>query len=577
MVKLKVTSMVKNKLIEDTSHVWILKGHQEFAYEDRSEGYLQELYKSTDKLGSGSIELEKHIKDWPTEYHLSRKRTQLFGGFEFDRDQRVLEVGCGCGSITRHLGENFDQVVAIEGSLKRAKAARLRTRDLESVSIICGPFQEINFTEKFDIIFCIGVFEYSGAFVDSEDPYDSVLRHFSDLLTPSGLVVIAIENQFGLKYITGGREDHLNEKFQGIEGYHRKPYPKVRTFGKRELDLMIKKYFQNSKFFYPFPDYKLPDCIISEEFILSGLAGELISQMYPRDYSAKSKKIFDEASTALELDRNNMLDFFSNSFLVVASKRDFSRFKFEQLAVIFSSGRVRDFSMQTSILSEENNKVIVKKKLISGKKQFEKENLKISETESTWFDNKSLRTQIYLNSLSQVKTLNEIFLPCKEWIDYLTSNSQVNDGRSYIDGAHVDSILENVFHTKNGLKIADREWEWKENIPLNVLFIRAIFQFLVGINRSNNISDVLIKKRAKILIIEVGKSLGLKITSEDFNEFINLQASLDSMIFGSDKRKNILYLRLYFLNKDLLEGVVNLRDVFMNLIWRIRLKIKTVL
>ena len=79
--------MVKNELIQDASHVWILKGHQEFAYEDRSEDYLQELYKSTDKLGSGSIELEKHIKDWPTEYHLSRKRTQLFCGFEFDKDQ----------------------------------------------------------------------------------------------------------------------------------------------------------------------------------------------------------------------------------------------------------------------------------------------------------------------------------------------------------------------------------------------------------------------------------------------------------------------------------------------------------
>ena len=569
--------MVKNELIQDASHVWILKGHQEFAYEDRSEDYLQELYKSTDKLGSGSIELEKHIKDWPTEYHLSRKRTQLFGGFEFDKDQRVLEVGCGCGSITRYLGENFNQVIAIEGSLKRAHAAKLRTKDLESVSVICGPFQELDFTEKFDIIFCVGVFEYSGAFVDSEDPYDAVLNHFSNLLTPNGLVVIAIENQFGLKYMSGGREDHLNKRFEGIEGYHRRLNPKVRTFGKSELNLMLKKHFQSTKFYYPFPDYKLPDCIISEEFILSGLAGGLLSQMHARDYSAKSKKIFDEASTTLELDRNNMLDFFSNSFLVVASKKDLSGFKFEQLAVMFSSGRIADYSMKTSILRGEDNKVVVKKKLISGKEQFEKEKLKISATESAWFNDQSLWTKIYLNSLSQEKSVDEIFRPCKQWLDYLISNSHDSDGRYHISGKHMDTILENVYYTSDGLKIADREWEWKGDIALNVLFIRAIYQFLVGIKYSNNISDAIVKKRAKSLIIEVGKSLGLNITRIDFNEFIDLQASIDCSVFGVDKRKIKLYLKLYLINQFLLEKISNSKNIVNEYLRRVKSKIRRML
>ena len=141
-------------------------------------------------------------------------------GFSFDRSLRVLEVGCGCGAITRYLGENFDQVISVEGNINRARLARQRTRDLNSVSVICAPFQEIQFSQKFDIIFCIGVFEYSAAFIGGDDPYDAALRYFSDMLTPDGMVVVAIENQFGLKYFNSAREDHLGAMFEGLEGYH---------------------------------------------------------------------------------------------------------------------------------------------------------------------------------------------------------------------------------------------------------------------------------------------------------------------------------------------------------------------
>ena len=75
---------------------------------------------------------------------------KMFSGFD-----RVLEVGCGCGAITRFLGENFDDVVSVEGSLNRARLARLRTRDLPGVTILCAPFQEIRFSRKFDVVFCI--------------------------------------------------------------------------------------------------------------------------------------------------------------------------------------------------------------------------------------------------------------------------------------------------------------------------------------------------------------------------------------------------------------------------------------
>ena len=158
---MSVQSIVSNELRQDASSVWVLAGHDRFGYSDgaESEKYLDQVFRAASDLSTTSAELEEWIKDWPSEYHLTVKRAQLLSGFRFDRGLKVLEVGCGCGAITRFLGENFDDVVSVEGSINRARLARLRTRDLPGVTILCAPFQEIRFSRKFDIVFCIGVYE----------------------------------------------------------------------------------------------------------------------------------------------------------------------------------------------------------------------------------------------------------------------------------------------------------------------------------------------------------------------------------------------------------------------------------
>ena len=208
---MNIRSVIRNELIEDKSSVWLLKDHAEFGYSEgaAAEKYLENVFNAASDLSSRSSELESHIRDWSSEYHLTTKRAQLLSGFRFDRSFKVLEVGCGCGAITRHLGESFDSVISVEGSLPRARLARLRTRDLTSVSVICAPFQKIRFSGKFDVIFVIGVYEYSAAFVEGDDPYNAVLEYFAEILAPNGIVVMAIENQFGLKYFNAFREDHL--------------------------------------------------------------------------------------------------------------------------------------------------------------------------------------------------------------------------------------------------------------------------------------------------------------------------------------------------------------------------------
>ena len=109
-------------------------------YLDGGEALLAEIFAGARDLSVGSVELRTHIKDWVTKYHLSPSRTTIFDALGLHAgDARVLELGCGCGAITRWLAENCAEVHAVEGSAARARVARLRNRDQDHVEIYVGP------------------------------------------------------------------------------------------------------------------------------------------------------------------------------------------------------------------------------------------------------------------------------------------------------------------------------------------------------------------------------------------------------------------------------------------------------
>jgi SAM-dependent methyltransferase len=543
---MNIRSIIQNELIEDASSVWLLKDHGKFDYSEgpASEKYLDKVLRSATDLSTRSSELEGWIKDWSSEYHLTTKRSQLLSGFKFDRSLKVLEVGCGCGAITRYLGESFDQVVSVEGSLTRARLAKLRTRDLRSVSVVCAPFQEIRFSEKFDIIFVIGVYEYSASFVQGDDPYDAALEYFADILTPDGIVVIAIENQFGLKYFDAFREDHLGVPFHGLEGYHRGK-PGVRTFGKIELEDHVKRYFPDVRFFYPYPDYKVPDCVLSAGFLRSERAGELVSQVTSRDYGGPARPLWLESATVLELARNRMLEFFSNSFLVVASRGKLQGVSFDQLAILFSSSRKSAFATQTRVVEQPDQTWVVSKRSRQGSSVVDGGALKLVDTDLPWLNELSLQTRIRLRSMSDDLGIEEIFAPCRIWVDFLAGEARLQDGVSVLDGSHVDSIWQNVYLEEGRVEIVDREWIWHKDIPLNVIIIRGIYYFLVGLETMSSVGKALDVRSARTLIERVAAALGVKLESGDFDTFVGLEVEIQHIVFGTPKNRQRTQLRWF--------------------------------
>lgn len=546
----QIQSVIENHLEADELGVWRLKGHDKFGYSDgpASERYLSSVLAKAADLSSSSEELESHIKDWPSEYHLTRKRAHLLSGFQFDRKMRVLEVGCGCGAITRFLGENFDNVVSVEGNLSRARIARQRTRDLDSVSVICAPFQEISFKEHFDIIFCVGVLEYSGYFISADDPYRAALSYFSSKLSDNGALFLAIENQFGLKYFLGAREDHLGTRFEGIEGYRRRP-ARVRTFGKAELRSMIAEHFSDVRFYYPFPDYKIPDCVIDEEFLLSGQSGEMIGQLESRDYSGTLGLLWDEMSTVLELDRNRALDFFANSFIVVAGRRQIDRVSFPQKSVVYSADRVTGYSTITRIERSTDGKVVAVKRKLRPDVPDPSQKLQFVEVTSPWISSPSVLTEVLLRSHEHNIQLVDLFAPARPWVEFLRLRSSLQHGREMLDGGLLDATWANAYVENSACTLIDQEWRWHQALPLNVVVIRSIYDFLSRIELSPVMPKSLQMANGRSMITAIAAALGISLTDKDFVEFSEIETEIANAVTGASRQAQASQIRWFMTHR----------------------------
>lgn len=262
-------------------------------------------------------QLIKDKKTWSFLYHLSHLRGNIVEWMDEIDDADVLEIGSGCGAITGILSDKAKSVTCVELSKKRSMINAYRNRQKNNITIKVGNFEDVEktLTKKYEVITLIGVFEYAASYINHKTPYTQFLNIIKKHLKPGGHIVIAIENKFGMKYWAGCKEDHAGAYYEGIENY-----PKtegVRTFSKKELeDIFSECGFDTPVFYYPYPDYKLPVAIYSDEYLPK--VGEL--QLNIRNFDGERITVFDESRAFDNVIRSGEFPFFSNSYLIKLTK-----------------------------------------------------------------------------------------------------------------------------------------------------------------------------------------------------------------------------------------------------------------
>lgn len=328
-----------NTLTFVESGVWVRAKHPEekFAYSDgdAAEQYILDALDTSNDLSSQSCELDGKVRDWPSAYHLSSRRANLFRGIDLSGVDRALELGCGCGAITRYLGEIGIRVDAVDGSRRRAEAARRRCKGLAEVNVICSNFNSLTLPDRcYDAVFIIGVLEYAKRFSEStKSPHDVVkelLQKLIGAVKQDGVILIAIENRLGFKYLFGANEDHIGMRYVGVYGYpDYGPHTAarqhgIRTYDKQEwhdiLDGLDGTYHD---FYYPFPDYKLPEVVLSDSYVQSDRhAFSALSRIDSQDSGSQWSPGIDEHLFWEAAAQGQYLDKAANSFAIVVSKSE---------------------------------------------------------------------------------------------------------------------------------------------------------------------------------------------------------------------------------------------------------------
>lgn len=302
-------------------------------------------------------------QDWAVMYHLSHERENILSWYPFQAGTKVLEIGSGCGAVTGVAASLAGSVTCVDLSMKRSRINGVRNQNKGNIEIFVGNFQDIEkgLENDFDYATLIGVFEYGQGYIGGKKPYHEFLATILKHLKPGGRLLIAIENKFGLKYWAGCTEDHTGNFFEGLEGYQQKAG--VRTFTKPELERILKECgCRNYKFYYPYPDYKFPFMIFSDEYLPK--PGELNRNLC--NFDRRRLMLMDEGKVFDQILENGLFPLYSNSFFIEVVKEEEGKEGRQQslgnpvVYTKYSAGRAPEFSFRTCIGNGEMGRLLYK-------------------------------------------------------------------------------------------------------------------------------------------------------------------------------------------------------------------------
>lgn len=441
-------------------------------------------------------ELIEEKKSWPILYHLSPLRENIVDFLPITKADRVLEVGSGCGAVTGALARRAGSVTCVDLSKKRSQINAYRHSECENVTIHVGNFKDIEPTlpKEYEYICLIGVFEYGQSYIGGDRPYEEFLEILLRHLAPGGRIVIAIENQYGLKYFAGCKEDHLGTWFSGIEDYAEGGG--VRTFSRPGLERIFESCgVRDYQFYYPYPDYKFMTTVYSDCYLPG--KGELCNNI--RNFDRDRMLLFDEKHAFDGIIKDGLFSVFSNSYMAVLGA------PFAVKYARYSNDRAPEYRIRTLISQEPDGSRYVCKYPMTPEAEDHVRGMKTAyESLKERYAGGALR----LNACELVEAEGSVYAkfpfekgrPLSELLDECLDRQDTEGFEKLFDayveriGYHeeypavnYDPVFSNLLVDGENWTLIDYEWTFGKAVPTKELAFRAIYCYLLEDEKRNRL------------------------------------------------------------------------------------------
>lgn len=485
-----------------------------------------------------SEELAQAISDWPSLYHLGRGRVNLLRPFRHLLTGSVLEIGCGCGAITRALGEFGSDVVALEGSSVRAEIAAVRCRGLSNVAVVCDSFDSFESAARFDVVTLIGVLEYARQYFSAEtgqDPVAATLARARSMLKPGGVLLLAIENQLGLKYFAGRPEDHNGLPMYGIEDLYGST--DAVTFGENELrGLLSAAGWGHQRWWYPFPDYKFPISILSESGVRSSADLTPLLQNSVLVDPQRGATSFSLESAWAPVFRNGLAGALANSFAVVAS--DYPLAEPQALAYHYASSRRESFAGEVAFVQEGEGNILVQRRPIGGlgaAASLVVGGLAVEFQEAKFVSGRHWQKELIRILNRPGWSMEQLHPWAATWLQAFIRHAALGDAAAlnkdtYIDGSHFDAVPRNLIaRTPDDAVFIDQEWHLDEPCTLGFLVFRSLGLSFFGLTSVAQAAPKC-SVRLQDILIGLARGIGIPLTLEDLPAYVDLENSIQNCV-----------------------------------------------
>lgn len=440
----------------------------------------------------------------------------ILNWYPFSKTDVILEIGKTSEELTNLFNKNAKEVITIE--------------NLKDDKLI-----EETLKNKFDVITLIGIQENWNQVIGNDLSLEELLKKLMSFLKSEGKILLALDNKFGLRLFAGNPEKILNNKFETLIGYNNQPQ-KIETFTKSKLDKIFKNLGFNARFYYPLPDYKMPNVIFSQD----ELPKYNSIDKYNPYFLENSDILFNEIDVFREILKtdSHMFEFFTNSFLIELTNGKCNK-KYKYIS--FNNLRKEEYRLITKIADNYVEKQIINDK---SKKHYQniKNNLNVlkenniktvdyieEETiKSKYIEQKYLLNNVLTEKLEQEKA-DEFYEILEKYIEIIKTNSykETDYSKTVFGKYNLDienkEILENLHFLKNGLWdmtfkncfYIDGEFyffdqEWNEcNLPAEYILYHSIY-YTISLRRFIKIED-LFEKYGISQYIEIFKKLDDKL------------------------------------------------------------------